>query len=343
MSQVETNIADRQKKLDAARAKIVKDHGKQALVSLKDRIGEPVPHISTGSLGLDIATGIGGLPLGRIVEIYGPESSGKTTLTLHVIAEAQKLGHIVGFIDMEHAFDPTYANAIGVQIDDDKFQFSQPDYGEQALDIAEALINSGVVSVVVIDSVAALTPKAEIEADMEKNTVGLQARLLSQAMRKLNGIAHKNNCLVIFINQLRDKIGVMFGSPETTTGGNALKFYSSMRFDIRRIGQIKEVDNVAGNRARVKVVKNKLAPPFKQCEFDIKFGEGISKAGEVLDLAVEKEIVKKAGAWYSYNESKIGQGRDNSIEVLLDNPELMQEIEAKVLEAIKLKNSETES
>ena len=342
MSQIDTNVADKQKKLDAVRAKITKDHGKQALVSLKDRIGEEVPHVSTGSLGLDIATGIGGLPLGKIVEIYGPESSGKTTLTLHVMAEAQKLGHVVGFIDMEHAFDPTYADAIGVQIDDSNFQFSQPDYGEQALDIAIELISSGVVSVVVIDSVAALTPKAEIEADMEKNTIGLQARMLSQAMRKIASLANKNHCLVIFINQIREKIGVMFGSPETTPGGNALKFFSSMRFDIRRIGQIKDGESVSGNRARVKVIKNKLAPPFRQAEFDIMFGEGISKAGEVLDLAVEKEIMKKSGSWYSYNGGNIGQGKDSVVTLLRDNEELMQELEAKVLEAIKPKSLETE-
>jgi len=288
-----------------------------------------VPVISTGSLGLDLALGIGGVPRGRVVEIYGPESSGKTTLTMHCIAEAQKNGGLAAFIDAEHAFDRVYAEKLG--IDTKNLLISQPDNGEQALEIAEHLISSGAIDIIVIDSVAALVPKAEIEGEMGESKMGLQARLMSQALRKLTGTINKTGCCCIFINQLREKIGVMFGNPETTTGGNALKFYASVRLDIRRIGQIKEgADNVIGNRTKVKVVKNKLAAPFKVVEFDIMYGQGVSKVGEILDLAVEMEIVKKSGSWFSYGTSRLAQGRDAVKELLLDNPELMAELETKI-------------
>ncbi len=297
-----------------------------------------IPVISTGSLGLDLALGIGGVPRGRIVEIYGPESSGKTTLSMHCIAEAQKAGGLAAFIDAEHAFDRAYAQKLG--IDTANLLISQPDNGEQALEIAEHLISSGAIDIIVIDSVAALVPKAEIEGDMGESKMGLQARLMSQALRKLTGTINKTGCCCIFINQLRDKIGVMFGSPETTTGGNALKFYASVRLDIRRIGQIKEgADNVIGNRTKVKVVKNKLAAPFKVIEFDLMYGLGISKVGEILDLAVEMEIVKKSGSWFSYESNRLGQGRDAVKDMLLDNPELMAELEHKI--RTKIKEDET--
>lgn len=312
--------------------RLEKDYGKGAVTKLSDRAHVKVPAIPTGSLALDIALGIGGVPRGRVVEIYGPESSGKTTIALHMIAEAQKQGGIAAFIDAEHAFDPEYAENLG--IDTANLLISQPDHGEQALEIAEALIRSGAIDIVIIDSVAALIPKAELEGEMGDARVGLQARLMSQALRKLTGTISKTNCSCVFINQLREKIGVMFGNPETTTGGNALKFYSSVRLDIRRIGQIKDADGIHGNRAKVKVVKNKVAPPFKIAEFDIMYGEGISKAGEILDLAVENKIVQKAGAWFSYQEDKLGQGRDNVRKLLQDNPELMNEIEQQVREML---------
>jgi recombination protein RecA len=298
-------------------------------MKLSDEKVMDVPAISTGSLGLDIALGIGGLPRGRVVEIYGPESSGKTTLSMHCIAEAQKAGGIAAFIDAEHAFDKGYAEKLG--IDTENLLISQPDNGEQALEIAEHLIRSGAIDIIVIDSVAALVPKAELEGDMGDSKMGLQARLMSQALRKLTGTINKTGCLCIFINQLRDKIGVMFGSPETTTGGNALKFYASVRLDIRRIGQIKEsADNITGNRTKVKVVKNKVAPPFKVIEFDIMYGEGISKVGELVDLGVELEIIKKSGSWFSYEANKLGQGRDSVKQILLDNPELFDKIEGQI-------------
>lgn len=309
--------------------KLDKEYGKGTVMKLSDEKVMDVPSISTGSLGLDIALGIGGLPRGRVVEIYGPESSGKTTLTMHCIAEAQKSGGIAAFIDAEHAFDKTYAEKLG--IDTENLLISQPDNGEQALEIAEHLIRSGAIDIIVIDSVAALVPKSELEGEMGESKMGLQARLMSQALRKLTGTINKTGCLCIFINQLRDKIGVMFGSPETTTGGNALKFYASVRLDIRRIGQIKEsADNITGNRTKVKVVKNKVAPPFKVVEFDIMYGEGISKVGEIIDLGVELEIIKKSGSWFAYEGNKLGQGRDSVKQVLLDNPELSDEIEGKI-------------
>ncbi len=314
--------------------KLDKTYGKGTVMKLSDNKVEDVPAISTGSLGLDIALGIGGLPRGRIVEIYGPESSGKTTLTMHAIAEAQRAGGLAAFIDAEHAFDKIYAEKLG--IDTENLLISQPDNGEQALEIADHLIRSGAIDIIVIDSVAALVPKGELEGDMGDSKMGLQARLMSQALRKLTGTINKTGCCCIFINQLREKIGVMFGNPETTTGGNALKFYASVRLDIRRIGQIKEgADNITGNRTRVKVVKNKVAPPFKVVEFDIMYGEGISKVGEILDLGVELEVVQKSGSWFSYNGSKLGQGRDGVKQILLDNPELMDEIEAKIRAIVK--------
>jgi recombination protein RecA len=317
------------KMLELTIAKLDKAYGKGTVMRLNGDKVEDIPAISTGSLGLDIALGIGGLPRGRVVEIYGPESSGKTTLTLHCIAEAQKAGGLAAFIDAEHAFDKIYAEKLGVDLDN--LLVSQPDNGEQALEIAEQLIRSGAIDIIVIDSVAALVPKAELEGDMGDSKMGLQARLMSQALRKLTGTISKTNCCCIFINQLRDKIGVMFGSPETTTGGNALKYYASVRLDIRRIGAIKEgADNVVGNRTRVKVVKNKVSPPFRQAEFDIMYGEGISKVGEIIDLAAEMEIVKKSGSWFSYNGNKLGQGRDSVKNLLADNPELADEIEAKI-------------
>ena len=329
-----TNPANEKlKALQTTLEKLDKAYGKGTVMRLSDSKVLDVPVISTGSLGLDLALGVGGVPRGRVVEIYGPESSGKTTLTMHCIAEAQKAGGLAAFIDAEHAFDKTYAEKLG--IDTANLLISQPDSGEQALEIAEQLISSGAIDICVIDSVAALVPKAELEGDMGDSKMGLQARLMSQALRKLTGVINRTGCCCIFINQLRDKIGVMFGSPETTTGGNALKFYASVRIDIRRIGQIKDGDNVIGNRTRVKVVKNKVAPPFKVVEFDIMYGEGISKAGEVLDLAVDMEIVKKSGSWFSYGTNRLGQGRDGVKDMLKDNPELLEELENKIKEKIK--------
>ncbi|MDX9941675.1 MAG: recombinase RecA [Bacteroidales bacterium] len=325
--------AEKLKALQLTLDKIEKSYGKGTIMKLGDSAVVPVEAISTGSLTLDLALGTGGLPRGRVVEIYGPESSGKTTLAIHAIAEAQKAGGIAAFIDAENAFDSNYAKRLGVDIEN--LLVSQPDNGEQALEIAENLIRSGAIDIIVIDSVAALTPKAEIEGEMGDSKMGLQARLMSQALRKLTGTINKTGCCCIFINQLREKIGVMFGNPETTTGGNALKFYSSVRLDIRRISQIKEGDSAVGNRTRVKVVKNKLAPPFRQAEFDIIFGLGISKVGEIVDLAVDHNIVKKSGSWFSYGETKLGQGRDAVKQLLLDNPELSEEIETKIREAVK--------
>tara|TARA_R110002050_G_scaffold147559_2_gene273409 strand:- start:21699 stop:22694 length:996 start_codon:yes stop_codon:yes gene_type:complete len=312
--------------------KLDKTYGKGAVMRMGDSPVEKIATISSGSLGLDIALGVGGYPKGRVVEIYGPESSGKTTLTLHAIAEVQKQGGIAAFIDAEHAFDRTYAENLGINTEE--LIISQPDNGEQALEITDNLIRSGAIDLIIVDSVAALTPKSEIEGEMGDSKMGLQARLMSQALRKLTGTISKTNCCCIFINQLREKIGVVFGNPETTTGGNALKFYSSVRLDIRRISQIKDADGVTGNRARVKVVKNKVAPPFRQAEFDIVYGRGISKVGEIIDLGVEKEIVKKAGSWFSYGDTKLGQGRDAVRQLLEDNPELSDEIEAKIVAAI---------
>ena len=325
---------DKQKALDAALAQIEKNFGKGSVMLLGANSSHDIEAVPTGSLGLDIALGIGGLPKGRIIEIYGPESSGKTTLALHVIAEAQKAGGICGFIDAEHAIDPVYARKLGVQVDD--LLISQPDTGEQALEITDTLVRSGAMDVLVIDSVAALTPRAELEGDMGDSLPGLQARLMSQALRKLTGSISKSHCMVIFINQIRMKIGVMFGSPETTSGGNALKFYASVRLDIRRIGQIKEREENVGNHTRVKVVKNKVAPPFKQVEFDIMYGEGISKTGEILDLGVKAGIVDKSGAWFSYEGERLGQGRENSKTFLKDNPKIANEIEAAVRESAGL-------
>jgi len=311
--------------------KLEKTYGKGTVMRLSDNTVQDIPAISTGSLGLDMALGVGGIPRGRVIEIYGPESSGKTTLSMHCIAEAQKAGGLAAFIDAEHAFDKAYAEKLGIDIEN--LLISQPDNGEQALEIAEHLIRSGAIDIIVIDSVAALVPKGELEGEMGDSKMGLQARLMSQALRKLTGAINKTGCSCIFINQLRDKIGVMFGSPETTTGGNALKFYASVRLDIRRIGQIKEsADNILGNRTKVKVVKNKVAPPFKIVEFDIMYGEGISKVGEIIDIGVEFEIIKKAGSWFSYEGNKLGQGRDAVKTILLDNPELMEELEVKIKE-----------
>ena len=320
------------KALQLTMDKIEKSYGKGSIMKLGDRVVEDVPSISSGSIGLDIAMGVGGYPKGRIIEIYGPESSGKTTLAIHAIAEAQKAGGIAAIIDAEHAFDPGYATKLGVDINE--LLISQPDNGEQALEIADNLIRSGAVDIIVIDSVAALTPKAEIEGEMGDSKMGLQARLMSQALRKLTANINRTKTCVIFINQLREKIGVMFGNPETTTGGNALKFYASVRLDIRRIGQIKDGEEAQGNHTRVKVVKNKVAPPFKKAEFDIMYGEGISKTGEIIDLGVELNVIKKAGSWFSYGETKLGQGRESVKLVLRDNPELSQELEAKILETI---------
>lgn len=318
--------------LNAAMAKIEKDFGKGSIMKLGDENVADVEVIPTGSLGLDVALGVGGYPRGRITEIFGPESSGKTTLAIHAIAEAQKAGGIAAFIDAEHAFDRFYAEKLGVDVDN--LWIAQPDNGEQALQIADQLISSAAVDIIVVDSVAALTPKSEIEGAMGDNRVGLQARLMSQALRKLTGTISKTKTCCIFINQLREKIGVLFGSPETTTGGNALKFYASVRIDIRRIGSIKDGDSVLGNQVRVKVVKNKVAPPFRKAEFEITFGEGISKVGEIVDLGVEYGIVKKSGSWFSYNGSKLAQGREGTKRLLKDNPELMDELEEKIKEAI---------
>ena len=319
---------NKEQALSAALSQIEKSYGKGSIMKLGQRPAVDVEAISTGSLGLDIALGIGGLPKGRIVEIFGPESSGKTTLTLHIIAEAQKKGGTCAFVDAEHALDPAYAKKLGVNIDD--LIISQPDTGEQALEIADTLVRSGAVDVLVIDSVAALVPKAEIEGEMGDSHMGLQARLMSQALRKLTASVSKTNCLIIFINQIRMKIGVMFGNPETTTGGNALKFYSSVRIDIRRIGSIKDKDDVVGSQTRVKVVKNKVSPPFKVVDFDIMYGSGISKTGEILDLGVKLDMVEKSGAWFSYNSIRIGQGRENAKQYLQEHPEIADEIEGKI-------------
>ncbi|MEG1311582.1 MAG: recombinase RecA [Romboutsia sp.] len=325
---------DKLKALNQALGQIEKDFGKGSVMKLGEATSMAIDVIPTGSIGLDIAVGIGGLPKGRIVEVYGPESSGKTTVALHTVAEAQKQGGIAAFIDAEHALDPIYAKALGVDIDN--LIISQPDTGEQALEITEALIRSGAIDIIVIDSVAALVPRAEIEGDMGDSHVGLQARLMSQALRKLTGSIKKSNCVALFINQLREKVGIMFGNPETTTGGRALKFYSSVRLDVRRIDSIKQGDKIIGNRTRVKVVKNKVAPPFKQAEFDIMYGEGISKVGDLLDIAAGVDIVKKSGAWYAYNEVKLGQGRENVKKFLTDNPDLIEEIDVKVRKHFKL-------
>ncbi len=319
---------DKQKALETALGNIERSFGKGSIMRLGDKQAMDIEAISTGSLGLDIGLGIGGLPRGRVIEIYGPESSGKTTLSLHVIAEAQKSGGVCAFVDAEHALDPAYAAKLGVDLDD--LLISQPDTGEQGLEIADTLVRSGAVDVLVIDSVAALTPRAELEGDMGDSLPGLQARLMSQALRKLTGSIAKTNCMVVFINQIRMKIGVMFGSPETTTGGNALKFYSSVRLDIRRIGALKDRDEVIGNQTRVKVVKNKVAPPFRVVEFDIIYGEGISKTGELIDLGVKGEIVDKAGSWYSYKGERIGQGREKTRQFLKENPEIAAQIEEEV-------------
>jgi recombination protein RecA len=333
---------DQKKSLDLAIKQIDKAFGKGTLVRLGDKEIEPIESISTGSLGLDLALGVGGIPKGRVVEIYGPESSGKTTLTLHAIAECQKAGGVCAFIDAEHALDVKYAKDIGVDIDN--LLVSQPDYGEQALEILETVIRSGAVDLVVVDSVAALTPKVEIDGDMDDMQVGVQARLMSKALRKVTGLMNNMKTTVIFINQIRMKIGMTgYGSPETTTGGNALKFYSSVRLDIRRIATLKQAEQSIGNRTKVKVVKNKVAPPFKQAEFDIMFGEGISKMGELIDYGVKLDIVEKAGAWFSYNDGKIGQGKENSKQFLRDNPEIAQEIEKKILQAMGVATEESES
>ncbi|WP_019624483.1 recombinase RecA [Thioalkalivibrio thiocyanoxidans] len=323
---------NRKKALTAALGQIERQFGKGAVMRMGDQQAVDVPAVSTGSLALDIALGIGGVPRGRVVEIYGPESSGKTTLTLQVVAEAQKLGGTAAFVDAEHALDPTYAEKLGVNVDD--LLVSQPDTGEQALEIADMLVRSGAVDVVIVDSVAALTPKAEIEGEMGDSHVGLQARLMSQALRKLTANIKRSNTLVIFINQIRMKIGVMFGSPETTTGGNALKFYSSVRMDIRRIGAIKKGDEVIGNETRVKVVKNKMAPPFKEAYFEILYGEGISRVGEIIEMGVKEGLIDKAGAWYSYNGERIGQGKENARQYLKDNPHIAEEVEKTLRERL---------
>ena len=321
--------SEKLKALQLTMDKIEKSYGKGSIMRMGDKPVDDVQAIHSGSIALDMAMGIGGYPKGRVIEIFGPESSGKTTLAIHAIAEAQKVGGIAAFIDAEHAFDPTYAQKLGVNINE--LLISQPDNGEQALEIADSLIRSGAIDIIVIDSVAALTPKAEIEGEMGESKMGLQARLMSQALRKLTGSISKTKTCVIFINQLRDKIGVMFGNPETTTGGNALKFYASVRLDIRKIGQLKDGDDVQGSHTRVKVVKNKVAPPFRKAEFDILYGEGISKVGEIIDLGVEIELIKKAGSWFSYGETKLGQGREGVKSLLKDNPELMDELEKKIL------------
>ena len=320
------------KALEITLGKLEKSYGKGVVMKLGDKVEEKIDSIPSGSMGLDLALGVGGYPRGRVVEIYGPESSGKTTLTIHAIAEAQKQGGVAAFIDAEHAFDSVYASALGVDIDN--LYISQPDNGEQALEIADHLISSGAVDLVVIDSVAALTPKSEIEGEMGDSKMGLHARLMSQALRKLTATISKTGCTCMFINQLRMKIGIMFGNPETTTGGNALKFYSSVRLDIRRIGAIKDGEGIIGNRTRVKVVKNKVAPPFRMAEFDIMFGKGISRFGEILDLAVDHDIINKSGSWFAYNDTKLGQGRDAVKQMMDDNPELSEEVEAKIREQL---------
>ena len=330
---------DKDKALDTALAQIERSFGKGSIMKLgQDNPVMDIEAVSTGSIGLDVALGIGGLPKGRIIEVYGPESSGKTTLALHVIAQEQKNGGICAFVDAEHALDPSYAKKLGVNLDD--LLISQPDAGEQALEITETLVRSGAVSVVVVDSVAALTPRSELEGDMGDAQVGAQARLMSQAMRKLTGSISRSNCMVIFINQIRMKIGVMFGSPETTTGGNALKFYSSVRLDIRRIGALKDRDEIVGNSTRVKVVKNKVAPPFKQVEFDIMYGEGISKTGEIIDLGVKEGIIEKSGAWFSYGDERIGQGRENAKMYLKENENICNEIEEKIRKSYTINDDE---
>lgn len=332
---------DKLKALDAALSQIEKQFGKGSVMKLGDSgANMNVETVPTGSLSLDIALGLGGIPKGRIVEIYGPESSGKTTVALHMVAEVQKRGGIAGFIDAEHALDPVYAKNIGVDIDN--LYISQPDNGEQALEITETMVRSGAVDIIIVDSVAALVPKAEIDGDMGDAHVGLQARLMSQALRKLTGVISKSNCTVIFINQLREKVGVMFGNPETTTGGRALKFYASIRMDVRRIEQLKQAGEVIGNRTRIKVVKNKIAPPFKEAEFDIMFGKGISREGDILDLAANSNVVNKSGAWYAYNGNKIGQGRENAKIYLKEHPEVMEEVEKKVREHYGLIVPDTE-
>ena len=326
---------DKLKALEAAISKIEKDFGKGAVMKLGDsKANMNVETIPTGCLSLDIALGLGGIPKGRIIEVYGPESSGKTTVALHMVAQVQKQGGIAGFIDAEHALDPVYAGNIGVDIEN--LYISQPDNGEQALEITETMVRSGAVDIIIVDSVAALVPKAEIDGDMGDSHVGLQARLMSQALRKLTGVTSKYNCTIIFINQLREKVGVMFGSPETTTGGRALKFYSSIRLDVRRIESLKQGGDVIGNRTRIKVVKNKIAPPFKEAEFDIMFGQGISREGDILDLAANEGVIVKSGAWYAYNDAKIGQGRENAKKYLREHPEVMEEAERKVRENLGL-------
>ena len=334
MSKEEKNkiAQEKLKALQLTMDKIEKGYGKGTIMRMGDKVVEDVPSISSGSIALDVALGVGGYPRGRVTEIYGPESSGKTTLAIHAIAEAQKVGGIAAFIDAEHAFDRFYAEKLGVDIQN--LLISQPDNGEQALEIADHLIRSGAIDIIVIDSVAALTPKAEIEGEMGDSKMGLQARLMSQALRKLAANINKTNTCCIFINQLREKIGVMFGNPETTTGGNALKFYASVRVDIRRTTQIKDGEDVKGNRTRVKIVKNKLAPPFRKAEFDIMYGEGISKAGEIIDLGVDFEVVKKSGSWFSYGDTKLGQGRDAVKQLIKDNPELFEELEKKIFEKL---------
>ena len=338
MNDADASKLEKLKILQSTLDKIEKNYGKGSIMKLGDRPDETFEAISTGSISLDTALGIGGFPKGRIIEIYGPESSGKTTLAIHAIAEAQKKGGIAAFIDAEHAFDPVYARKLGVDVDN--LIMSQPDNGEQALEIADNLIRSGAIDIIVIDSVAALTPKAEIDGEMGDSKVGLHARLMSQALRKMTSTISKTGCCCIFINQLREKIGVMFGNPETTTGGNALKFYASVRLDIRRIQAIKDGDQNIGNRVKVKVVKNKVAPPFRTCEFDLMFGEGISKQGEIVDLGVETGVIKKSGSWFSYGESKLAQGREGVKALLRDNPELSDELEAHIRQAMTEKNAE---